>query len=74
MPFGLKNATQMFQRLMDHICTGMDFVFVHLDDVLIASCTKDEHKEHLTKLFPCLSDHGLVKKPVKCQFGVSCIE
>ena len=35
MPFGLRNAGQTFQRLMDKICTGLDFTFVYLDDVLI---------------------------------------
>ena len=47
MPFGLKNAAQAFQRLMDLVCAGLDFVFAYLDDILIASQTKAEHKEHL---------------------------
>jgi hypothetical protein len=48
MPFGLKNAAQSFQRLMDMVCAGLDFVFVYLDDILIASESAAEHKEHLT--------------------------
>ena len=32
MPFGLKNAAQTFQRLMDSIFQHLDFVFVYLDD------------------------------------------
>jgi hypothetical protein len=37
MSFGLKNAGQSFQRLMNRRMAGLDFVFVYLDDILIAS-------------------------------------
>ena len=37
MPFGLKNTAQTFQRLMDRIFKGLPFVFIYLDDVLVAS-------------------------------------
>ena len=36
MPFGLKNAAQAFQRLMNKGCQGLSRVFVYLDDPLIA--------------------------------------
>ena len=37
MPFGLKNAAQAFQRLMDGILHDLNFIFVYLDDILIAA-------------------------------------
>ena len=37
MPFVLKTAAQTFQRLMETVCQGLDFVYVYLDDILIAS-------------------------------------
>ncbi|UYV65211.1 hypothetical protein LAZ67_3003616 [Cordylochernes scorpioides] len=37
MNFGLKNASQTFQRFMDEVTKGLDFVFVYIDDVLIAN-------------------------------------
>jgi len=74
MPFGLKNAAQAFQRLMDSVLAGLDFVFVYLDDILIASVSRDEHKQHLRLLFKRLSDHGLVLNVQKCTFGVDSIE
>ena len=35
MPFGLKNAAQTFQRLLDSICQPLDFIFVYLDNILV---------------------------------------
>ena len=42
-PFGLRNSGQTFQRFIDHITRGLDFVFVYLDDLLV---TSPEHKTH----------------------------
>jgi hypothetical protein len=47
MPFGLKNAAQSFQRLMDTVLQGIDFVFIYLDDVLVASANEEDHLAHL---------------------------
>ena len=68
-PFGLRNAAQAFQRLMDTVCQGLEFVFVYLDDVLVASKTPDEHRVHLTHLFERFKRHGLVLNVAKCIFG-----
>ena len=35
MPFGLKNAAQSFQRLMDNLLSEVPHVFIYLDDILI---------------------------------------
>ena len=43
-PFGLKNAAQAFQRLMDTVYKDLEFVFVYLDDILVASKTAAEHR------------------------------
>ena len=51
MPFGLKNAAQAFQCLMDTACRGLSFVFVYLDDILIFSQSQEEHEAHLRQLF-----------------------
>eukprot|EP00731_Ephydatia_muelleri_P033543 Em0032g5a len=60
MPFGLKNAAQTFQRLMDTVCQGLDFTFVYIDDMLVASEDEDTHLDHLHQLFQRLKDYGLV--------------
>eukprot|EP00731_Ephydatia_muelleri_P014508 Em0008g228a len=47
MPFGLTGAPGSFQRLMDKVLRGLNFVTTYLDDVLVHSKTKDEHIKHL---------------------------
>ena len=44
MPFGLKNSAQAFQHLMDTVCRGLDFAFVYIDDILVASNNIETHK------------------------------
>ena len=68
MPFGLKNAAQAFQRFMDTVCQGLDFIFVYVDDILVASKDATEHEVHLRQLFQPLQEHGLVINVAKCQF------
>ena len=70
MPMGLKNAAQAFQRLMDSVCADLEFVFVYLDDILIASESEAQHLEHLRLLFDRLEENGLVVKTEKCLLGV----
>ena len=70
MPFGLKNAAQAFQRLMDGIFRQLDFAFVYLDDILIASSSDDEHFDHLRQAFDLFSANGLVINKSKCVFEV----
>lgn len=71
MPFGVRNGAQTFQRFMDEIFRGLDFVFVYIDDVLVASKSEAEHKDHLRQVLNRLSTSGLNVKPSKCEFGVS---
>ena len=70
MPFGLRNAAQTFQRFME-VTRGLPFVYVYLDDLLVASTSEEEHLIHLRLLFNRLAEYGVVVNPSKCQFGVS---
>jgi Reverse transcriptase (RNA-dependent DNA polymerase) len=71
MPFGLRNAAQTFQRLMDRVFCHLPFCFCYLDDHLIASRTLDEHLQHLRTYFQLLQDNGLQINPAKCVFAVA---
>ena len=67
MPFGLRNAAQTFQRFMDGVCRGLESVYVFLDDILVASESKEEHEHHLLLLFHRLENQGLVVNREKCE-------
>ena len=74
MPFGLKNAGQTFQRMMDNALGDLDFCFIYMDDLLIASKDEALHVEHLRIVFQRLQEAGLVLNIEKCQFGVPSVE
>jgi hypothetical protein len=71
MPFGLRNAAQTFQRLMDKLFRHLPFVFTYLDDHIIASRTLEEHIEHLRQFFTVLEKNGLTINPAKCTFAAA---
>ena len=71
MPFGLRNAAQTFQRFMDQVLRGLDFCYVYIDDVLIASNTPEEHKVHLRLVLQRFEQYGILINPAKCVFGAS---
>ena len=70
MPFGLKTATQTFQHLMDSVTAQLSGVFVYLDDMLVASASRQQHERDLQQLFATLRRCGLVLNVGKCIFGV----
>ena len=63
MPFSLKNAAQAFQRLMDMACRGLNFLFVYIDDILVASTTEREHTLHLRQLLIDFLNMALLSMP-----------
>ncbi|BHF77212.1 hypothetical protein SprV_0502031600 [Sparganum proliferum] len=69
MPFGLRNATQTFQRFIDQVLRGLDFVYAYIDDLLVASSDAAEHEIHLRQLFERLDSFGVVINAAKCEFG-----
>ena len=63
--FGLKNSGQTFQRFIDHVTRGLDFVFVYLDDLLVKSPDHRTHKKHFFYPFSRIWHNH---RPEKCQF------
>ncbi|GFN78983.1 Pol polyprotein [Plakobranchus ocellatus] len=74
MPFGLKNAAQTCQRLMDTVLQGLTCAFVYLDDILVASSSEQEHLQDIRSVCSRLQDAGLVINLEKCLFGQKSLE
>ena len=58
MPFGLKNAPAVFQRLMQQVLADLnlpdnpEFMSVYINDLLVFSRTLEEHIQHLKMVTP----------------------
>ena len=74
LPFGLRNAGQTFQRMMDQIFGDLPFCFVYVDDILVFSKNISSHVSHLREVFELCRQHGLTIGLPKCEFAVSEIE
>ncbi|KAK9118716.1 hypothetical protein Scep_016809 [Stephania cephalantha] len=73
MPFGLTNAPAMFMDLMHRVLRDyLDrFVIVFIDDILIYSKTREDHKGHLRTVLQTLREHRLYAKFSKCEFWLT---
>lgn len=69
MPFGLKNAPAIFQRLMDRILkTHHDYCRVYFDDIIVYSNSISSHLIHLENIYKTLIKFKIKLKYSKCQF------
>lgn len=70
MPFGLKNAPAVFQRMMNNVLIGLNNkqCFVYLDDIVIYGSDLQNHNEKLINVFTRLREHNLKLQPDKCEF------
>ena len=74
MPFRLRNAAQTFQRFLDQVLHGLEFVYIYIDDVLCASTSPEQHRQHLQQILERFQQYGIVINPLKCVFGVTELE
>jgi hypothetical protein len=58
-PFGLSNAAQTFQRMMDRTTDGLEGMFAYMDDSRVGSPDRQTHLRHLEAFFNALAANGL---------------
>src|SRR5580692_4995423 len=70
MPFGLCNAPASFQHYINHTLFDLldRFCTAYLDDVLVYSATRKEHREHVREVVRRLREAGLQIDITKCDF------
>ena len=73
MPFGLKNAGETYERLVNHMFRpqiGRN-VEVYVDDMLVNSLDEERHLDDLQETFDTFRWHQMKLNPNKCAFRVS---
>jgi hypothetical protein len=68
MPFGLSNAAQTFQCMMDCTIDALEGVFAYMDDSRVGSPDMQTHLLHLEVFFNALATNGLAINLEKCAF------
>ena len=69
MPFGLVNAPATFQHAISFAlqdCTSSAIYYI--DDILVYSHNRQQHLEHLSRVFHCLGRHKYHVRLEKCEF------
>jgi len=71
MFFGMTNSPATFQTMMNDIFRNLiaeGIVVVYLDDILIFTKTKEEHKQAVRQVLQVLKENKLFLHPEKCKF------
>jgi len=73
MPFGLKNASLTFERLVIKVFKYLigRTMEVYVDDMLVKSVQRTDYLQHLAKIFDLLRQYKVKLNPEKCTFEVA---
>ena len=75
MPFGLRNAPSIFQRVMECVLRGCYmFSAPYIDDIVVFSQDGEAHLTDLREVLVALRKNGLTVKLDKCAFGMKKLE
>ena len=68
MPFGIHSASEIFQREVTKIISGINGVANSQDDIIVWGDTVESHDQRLTEVLHRVREHGLKLNESKCQF------
>lgn len=73
MTFGLKNASAIYQRVMNLIFHDLLGVIleVYIDDIVLKSDAFESHLADMHLAFERMKKYGVKMNPFKCALGVS---
>ena len=74
MPFDMVNSAARLKRGMTKLLKGMKNVEFYWDDILVHTCTWEEHLKTLRELFKRLAQAGMTIRPNKCVLGAASID
>lgn len=71
LPFGIKSASEVYQRKISEIVQGIDGCEAIIDDILIWGRNMQEHDQRLHIVMEKIRKHNLKLNPEKCEFRKS---
>ena len=69
IPFGLRNASACFQRVMEAVLRGFNQAECFIDDVVVFSITEEGHREDVKEVLQRILQAGLTCHPKRCAFA-----
>ena len=70
MPVGIRTSGSTFQRLMHQMLGHLLYCFIYIDDVIVASDSVEQRRDHLQAVFTLLqANHLVINKVLGKQVG-----
>ena len=71
LPFGIKLASELFQKHNARNFAGIDGVIVYFDDILVAAETKEKHDDIMQQVMQRAKEQNIKFNPSKLQYCVN---
>ena len=67
MPFGIKSASEVFQKIMSHMLEDINGAEVIIDDILVWGSSVEEHDQRLRRVLNRAKEYNLKLSRQKCE-------